>query len=182
MRAPRAPVAACGKPRAGGAGDLLDPTARAGGHRGPFEAWLCIRGMRTLPLRLRQHEASGLEIAAWLEGHPKVRRVIHPGLESHPQHDLARRQMRGMGGLFSFELDADLDGVRRFVNALSLFRIGVSWGGFESLVLPVGAVEAHRKGGRLEPGDLPVGFVRLFIGLEDAEDLRRDLEQALARM
>ncbi len=81
-------------------------------------------GACTLPLRLRQHEASGLEIAAWLEGHPKVRRVIHPGLKSHPQHELARRQMRGMGGLFSFELDADLDGVRRFVNALSLFRSG----------------------------------------------------------
>lgn len=87
-----------------------------------------------------------------------------------------------MGGLFSFELDADLDGVRRFVNALSLFRIGVSWGGFESLVLPVGAVEAHRKGAGWSPATSLWGFVRLFIGLEDAEDLRRDLEQALARV
>lgn len=167
--------------------ELIDRLRRSeyailGGVIGPFEAWLCIRGMRTLPLRLKQHEASGLEIAAWLERHPKVRRVIHPGLESHPQHQLARTQMRGMGGLFSFELDADLDGVRRFVNALSLFRIGVSWGGFESLVLPVGAVEAHKKRVRPGPGDLPVGFIRLFIGLEDADDLRRDLEQALERV
>jgi len=155
-----------------------------GGVIGPFEAWLCIRGMRTLPLRLKQHEASGLEIASWLENHPKVRRVMHPGLASHPQHELARRQMSGMGGLFSFELDADLDGIRRFVNALSLFHIGVSWGGFESLVLPIGAVDAHKSQKTGTPGQegLPLGLIRLFIGLEDAQDLRRDLEQALERV
>ncbi len=148
-----------------------------GGVIGPFEAWLCLRGMRTLPLRLRRHEASSLAVAAHLESHPKVRRVIHPGLSSHPQHALAARQTTGSGGLFAIELDTDLAGVRRFTNALKHFLIGISWGGFESLVFPAGAFQ----GKAADPGSapLPVGHVRLFVGLEDIEDLTADLDQAL---
>ena len=158
---------------------LAQEHAMLGGVIGPFEAWLCLRGLRTLALRMRQHQESALRFAAHMEKHPKVLRVVHPGLSSHPQHDLARRQMSGFGGLFGIELAGDLDAVRRFCDALRLFRLGVSWGGFESLFFPAGAVHAKRAG---SPGELPVGYARVFIGLEDVDDLIDDFEQALERI
>jgi cystathionine beta-lyase len=141
----------------------------------PWDAWLIMRGLRTLEVRLRQHEQNALGIARWLETRPEVKRVFHPALDSHPQHALFKTQMRGSSGLFSIELDFDEPRVRRFINALRLFGIAVSWGGFESLALPIGIMM-----NRDAPNpDVPRGLVRLHIGLEDVHDLQRDLELAL---
>lgn len=145
-----------------------------GGNIGPFEAWLLVRGLRTLPVRMPAHQAAATLVARFLEAHPRVRAVHYPGLESHPQHALGQRQMSGCSGLLSLELDADLDGVRAFTNALRVFAIGVSWGGYESLVLPIAVTNVEMK----ERG-YPLSLVRLYVGLEEPEVLVDDLEQAL---
>ncbi len=152
-----------------------------GAVAGPFDAYLALRGVKTLALRMARHSASALELAAWLESHPKVKRVIYPGLPSHPQHDLARRQMqRGFGGMITVMLDTDLDGSRRFLERVGLFTLAESLGGVESLIehpalMTHAAVpEAHRLALGFEDG-----LVRLSVGIEDPADLRADLEQAL---
>jgi cystathionine beta-lyase len=138
----------------------------------PFAAWLLLRGLRTLRLRMEQHQRSGLVIARFLEQHPGVRRVHHPGLESHPRHEIAKRQMSGYGGLFSFELkEQSREAAFRFVNSLKLFSVGVSWGGYESLAL-AGTFFARAS----EP---PTWLVRLHVGLETTENLVEDVRQAL---
>lgn len=138
----------------------------------PFAAWLLLRGLRTLNLRMEQHQRSGLAVARFLEQHPRVRRVRHPGLESHPQHEIARSQLRGYASLFSFELhDQSRQATHRFMDRTKLFRIGVSWGGYESLVI----------GGTLfgkSPAD-STWLIRLHVGLETTEDLIADVRQAL---
>ncbi len=139
----------------------------------PFAAWLTIRGLRTLALRMERTQAGGLAAARFLEQHPKVLSVSHPGLESHPQHAIARRQLRGYGSLFSFRLkDQTREATFRFMNALKLFQIGVSWGGHESLVV----------GGSLFSLDpkRPEWIVRLYVGLESSRDQVADIERALA--
>lgn len=145
-----------------------------GGNIGPFEAWLLVRGLRTLPVRMPVHQATAAVVARFLSTHPRVRAVHYPGLESHPQYELGRRQMSGASGLLSFELDGDVDGLRAFTNALRLFAIGVSWGGYESLVLPIAVIDAAAS-----EGSYPVNLVRLHIGLEEPAALVDDLEQAL---
>ena len=161
-----------------GARDLLTRIRRTeasvlGSVLGPFEAWLLLRGLRTLPVRMEAHQLAGLEIAQHLERHPRVCRVNHPGLASHPQHALGRAQMRGYSGLFSIELDTDVAGVRRFCDALEMFYLGVSWGGWESLAFPAGAGSAAKR------QHAPDTLVRLSVGLEDPADLIEDLDQAL---
>ncbi len=143
----------------------------------PEDAFLATRGLRTLSLRMARHQTSGLELARFLEAHPQVRKVLHPGLESFPGHALARSQLDGWSGLFSFVLDGD---PRRLADSLELFSIGVSWGGFESLVLPIDLLFTKPAERELR-ADIEPGLVRLSVGLEDAEDLRDDLEQALAK-
>jgi cystathionine beta-lyase/cystathionine gamma-synthase len=141
----------------------------------PFAAWLLIRGLRTLALRMEQHQRSGLALVRMLAGHPAVLRVYHPGLESYAQHAVAQRQMRGYGGLFSFALrDQTREATHRFVNRLRVFSIGCSWGGYESLVV----------GGRssdlfADNPDEPPWIIRLHAGLESTEDLVNDVRQAL---
>ncbi|MFH1747435.1 MAG: PLP-dependent aspartate aminotransferase family protein [Planctomycetota bacterium] len=138
----------------------------------PFAAWLLTRGLRTLKIRMEQHQASALALAHFLEDHPTVRRVHHPGLESHPQHAVALRQLKGYASLFSFELvDQSQAAVFRVMDRTRLFSIGVSWGGYESLIL----------GGTLyaKSTQEPVWLVRLHVGLEATADLRADLKQAL---
>jgi cystathionine beta-lyase/cystathionine gamma-synthase len=151
-----------------------------GGKLSPIEAWLLLRGLRTLVPRMRQHHVSALAIAKRLVSHPLVTRVYYPFLDDHRQAALARKYLSGAPGPLSFELSGDVAAVRYFVNSLKVFRIGVSWGGHESLVYP--AALAH-----LQPGDTPVRrfaipemLVRLHVGLEDVEALWRDLDQALA--
>ncbi|HLU72197.1 MAG TPA: PLP-dependent aspartate aminotransferase family protein [Nonomuraea sp.] len=164
---------------------LVRPLARTeyqlyGAAMSPHDAAKVIRGLRTLPVRMAAHQERGLAVAAFLEDHPAVRRVNHPGLPSHPGHALARRQMSGFSSLFSIELATDArDEVAAFLDALRHFRVGVSWGGFESLVnAPALTTE---ESVRATMG-IPVGLVRLAVGLEPAEALIKDLGGALERI
>ncbi len=153
-----------------------------GATLGPAEAFLVQRGLRTLPVRMAQLQANGLTVARWLQAHPKVRRVLHPGLEDFPRHQLAKEQMSGWSSLFAVELHppADPEQRHRFVDSLRLFSIGVSWGGYESLIIPLLAgnpaiAAQHERVG------LNDNCYRLSIGLEDADDLIADLELGLSR-
>lgn len=139
-----------------------------GGIMTPQTAGLVTRGLRTLPLRLERHESSGLKVAEHMSKQPYVSRVNHPGLPSHPQHELGLAQMSGFGSLFSFESDEPIDKLRKWADRLQYFRIGPSWGGFESLVsvIPI----------RIE-GRSPT-VVRLYIGMENPDDLIRDIDEA----
>lgn len=143
-----------------------------GGILDPHAAWLMLRGMRTLPLRMERHQSNALAVARALEASEKVKFVLHPGLESHPQRARARAQLRGTGSLFSFALvEQNREAMKRFFERSKLFRIGVSWGGFESLCL----------GGTLlsESPDKPEWLIRLHVGLESEADLVADVLQAL---
>lgn len=141
----------------------------------PDDAWLASRGLRTMAVRLRQHEQSALRVARWLKEQPWVGRVLHPGLPDCPGHEIWKRDFKGSSGLFSFEL-RDADPARRgaFVDSLTLFGVGYSWGGYESLVLPVDPVRTVSK----PPAP---NLVRLHIGLEDPEDLIADLAAAFTQ-
>ncbi|MFC7734417.1 cystathionine beta-lyase [Roseomonas sp. GCM10028921] len=147
----------------------------------PDDCWLCLRGLRTLPVRLKAQAENGLEVARWLEGRPEVLRLLHPALPSHPQHALYARDFAGACSLFGVVLqprytDADAEAV---VDALSLFGIGASWGGYESLALPT-APSITRTA--TDPRDFGGPIIRLHIGLEDTADLIADLAQALERL
>ena len=151
-----------------------------GAIQGPFDSFLALRGLKTLALRMERHCTSGLKIAAWLERHPKVRRVFYPGLASHPQHALAKKQMRAFGGMISAELNGTLDDARRFLERCQLFALAESLGGVESLIEHP-ALMTH--------GSVPVDvraalgisdtLVRLSVGIEDPDDLIADLDAAL---
>ena len=148
----------------------------------PMDAWLLLRGLRTLALRVRQHNASALALAAWLERHPKVERVYYPGLESHPQHALAKAQMRGFGGVMNVMLRGGYDSASRFVQALKLPRQAVSLGGVESLVVHAAAMWAGTMNDeQMRVAGIAPNAVRFSVGVEGADDLQADLEQALAR-
>lgn len=143
-----------------------------GGILDPFAAWLMLRGLRTLAVRLDRHQSSGLIVARALAAHPRVGRVHHAGFESHPGFDVARRQMSGTSGMFSFELkEPTREATFRVVDALQYFGIGVSWGGFESLAIPAKLRLPGEAEGRWG--------VRLSIGLEHPDDLIEDLRVAL---
>ncbi|MBK7482894.1 MAG: aminotransferase class I/II-fold pyridoxal phosphate-dependent enzyme [Flavobacteriales bacterium] len=145
----------------------------------PHDAWLLMRGLRTLELRVHRSADSAEKVATYLAAHAKVKRVYWPGLPDHPQHALAKKQMKRVAGLMSIELDApDEAAVERFCDNLKTFLIAVSWGGYESLQWPVCAL----KGPSGYYTDLPFTMVRLYIGLEDPELLIADLKQALARV
>jgi len=148
-----------------------------GGVLGPHEAWLLLRGMRTLPARLRQHEADALRIAEFLNVHAAVRRVYHPAFTA----DRALRDgLHGWSGLFSFELVRDdFDSVARVIDGLEHFRIGVSWGGVESVVI---SPNRANNGAQLDAQRIPRGLIRLSVGLEGADVLMRDLDAALAHI
>jgi cystathionine beta-lyase/cystathionine gamma-synthase len=146
---------------------------------GPFDCWLALRGTKTLALRMRQHDASGRRIAQWLERHRAVRQVYYPGLPSHPQHELACRQMQGFGGMVSIELGS-LERARRFVEGTRIFALAESLGGVESLVgHPATMTHASVPREMREAMGLTDGLVRLSVGIEDPEDLIADLDQAL---
>ena len=151
-----------------------------GGILAPHDAGLAIRGLRTLELRMQRSNESGLLIARYLEQHPKVERVIHPLLPSFPQYELAKKQMRGAGGLFSLYLKAEsLEKAEAFYNHLERFLLAVSWGGHESLVLPFAAF--YNIPGKPAPV-VPWNLVRLYIGLEDPQWLIEGLDKALSRV
>ena len=153
----------------------------AGAVPGPMDCWLALRGTKTLALRMRQHDASGRRIAAWLATRNDVHRVYYPGLPSHEQHELACRQMRGFGGMISLELGS-IERAGRFVESVRLFALAESLGGVESLIgHPATMTHASVPSAMRESVGLSLGLVRLSVGIEDAEDLIADLEQALER-
>ncbi|AZR74166.1 hypothetical protein BBF96_12630 [Anoxybacter fermentans] len=154
-----------------------------GGIIGPFEAWLIIRGLRTLGIRMERHTKSALKVANFLEQHLKVKKVNYPGLESFPQKELADRQMSGWGGLLSIEVEGDIEGISRMMNHLKYFSIGVSWGGFESLVFhPYISLKHKFTLEEMAEWDLSPQLIRLFIGLEDPAVLIQDLAEALEQL
>lgn len=154
-------------------GAVLDPQA----------AYLLIRGMKTLGLRVRRHNESAQQIAAWLEQRPEIRRVWYPGLESHPEHDVATRQMKGFGGVVSFEVDAPLDTISRFIDACRVPQIGPSLGGAESLIEQPALMSFYElTTEQREAIGISDGLVRMSVGLEDVGDLIEDLDQALGAL
>jgi cystathionine beta-lyase/cystathionine gamma-synthase len=150
----------------------------AGGVPGPMDCWLALRGLKTLPLRMRQHDASGRRIAEWLGQRRDVQRVYYPGLPDHPQHDLACRQMNGFGGMISIDL-GDPARARRFVESTRVFVLAESLGGVESLIgHPATMTHAAVPVAMRQQMGLTDSLVRLSCGIEDAEDLMADLDQA----
>jgi cystathionine beta-lyase/cystathionine gamma-synthase len=152
----------------------------AGAVQGPFDCWLALRGTKTLPLRMRQHDANGRQVAAWLANRLGEERVIYPGLPSHPQHALAAKQMSGFGGMITIELGSK-DAAKRMLDRMRIFSLAESLGGVESLIshpasMTHGSVPADVKAAM----GLTDGMVRLSCGIEDVDDLIRDLDQALA--
>jgi cystathionine beta-lyase len=159
--------------------DLLERRSRAFGQTvSSDDAWLVLRGLRTLGIRLKQHGESSLRVADWLAEQPQVARVLHPALPSCPGHEDWARDYRGASGLFAFTLKAGDDSARAaFVDGLAHFGIGYSWGGFESLALPADPERLRTASRWQSEGPL----VRLHIGLEDVDDLIEDLAEGLAR-
>ncbi len=150
-----------------------------GGVLGPMEAWLAIRGLRTLDVRMQRHYETGMKVAEFLENHPKVERVFYTGLSSHPQYDLARKQQKGECGLLSIEIKGDTKNVETFVDNLKIFEKGCSWGGFESLAI---AFTYNWSEEELRFHGLNRNIVRLHCGLEGTENLIEDLKQALDKI
>ena len=153
----------------------------AGAVPGPWDCWLSLRGLKTLAVRMRQHEANARAIAEFLQKHPKVRETIYPGLPSHPQHELAKAQMDGFGAIVTFRLDGGVEQVRRFVKTLKIFLFAESLGGVESLAchpatMSHGAMTASER----ERLGITEGTIRLSVGIEDVADLIEDLDQAMA--
>ncbi len=152
-----------------------------GSISGPFDSFLALRGLKTLALRMERHSQNGLAIAQWLERRRDIRRVFYPGLASHPQHEVARRQMNGYGGMITVELDRDLAATRRVLERVQIFALAESLGGVESLIehpatMTHGSIpEAQRAALGISPS-----LVRISAGIEDSADLIADLEQALA--
>jgi cystathionine gamma-lyase len=154
-----------------------------GSVAGPFDSFLALRGVKTLALRMERHNASALALAQWLEAHPKVARVYYPGLESHPQHALGKRQMRGGGGMISLDLKGDLAGAKRFLEAVHYFALAESLGGVESLIehpaiMTHASIPAEQRA-RLGIGDT---LIRLSVGIEALDDLKADLQHGFDRV
>lgn len=152
----------------------------SGAVPGPMDCWLALRGIKTLPLRMRRHDETGRALAAWLARHPAVKQVYYPGLPDHPQYELARRQMHGFGGMISLEL-GDASFARRVVEKTRIFRLAESLGGVESLVgHPATMTHASVPVPMRQAMGLTDSLIRLSCGIEDADDLKGDLEQAFA--
>lgn len=148
----------------------------------PFDCWLVLRGIETLPVRMRQHEANAIVIVDFLKGHPSVRRVFYPGLKSHPGHDIARRQMTGFGGMLSFELNGDSADVTNFLRKIKIFAMAESLGGVASLAEhPATMSHASMPEEYRQKVGITDELIRLSVGLENVEDLIDDLSQALKR-
>lgn len=147
----------------------------------PFDAFMCMRSLKTLPVRMRAHEANAKKIAHYLESHRKVEKVIYPGLESHPQHILAKRQMSGFGGMITFYVEGGLATARKMLERVQVFALAESLGGVESLIEhPAIMTHASVPAETRKSLGIDDGLIRLSVGIEDVEDLLSDLEQALS--
>lgn len=175
-----------------GPGDVMmrlneEALVHYGGVISPFNAWLIMRGIATLPIRMQSHSANAMRVAEFLEAHPAVKRVNYPGLKSHPQHDIALRQMSGFSGMLSFQVEDGPGIARRMIDELRVIHYAVSLGHHRSLVYWIGTKQIMESSYRLEGKQLEGfrayagdGVMRLSVGLEDAEDLCRDLDRVLA--
>ena len=163
---------------------LLAEHELLGAKIAPFEAWLILRSLRTLPIRMKAHYENAMRVAQFLKEHDKVKQVLYPGLPDFPQKALVDKQMSGSGGLMSFELDTqDIDKIKNFVNSLELFKLGVSWGGHDSLVYaPVISYLKELKPEQFQAMGIKEGLIRISVGLEDPEDLMNDLNNALQKI
>ena len=160
--------------------ELLFIRKSTGGVPGPMDCWLTLRGIKTLHLRMRQHNENGLSVARYLEDHPAVDRVLYPGLESHPQHELAARQMIGFTGMVSVDVGT-LERAKALAERLRIFALAESLGGVESLIsVPALMTHASVPQDRREAMGITAGLVRLSLGIEDEADLLEDLERVLA--
>ena len=152
-----------------------------GGIMGPFDAFLANRGVKTLAVRMQRHCDNAMKVARWLESNPSVAKVWYPGLESHPQHELAKRQMHGFGGMLSCLIDGDLERTRRVMERFQIFTVAESLGGVESLVNhPSIMTHASVPKEVREPRGITDNLIRFSVGIEDSDDLIADLEQAFA--
>ena len=151
-----------------------------GPSQSPFDSWLVLRGVKTLSVRMKAHEENAIKIADFLIAHSKIEKVIYPGLESHPQHELAKSQMNGFGGMLSFYIKGGLSESNKFLKQLSLFTLAESLGGVESLIEHP-AIMTHASVPVKERNELGISdnFIRISVGIEDIEDLKADLKQAL---
>ena len=151
-----------------------------GAISGPFDCFLALRGLKTLSLRMERHCQNALRLAEWLEGRPEIKRVIYPGLESHPQHALARRQMNGFGGMVGAVLAGGLERTLRFLGRLRLFTLAESLGGVESLIEhPALMTHASLPPEKRAAVGIDDGLVRISVGVENVDDLIDDFRQAL---
>jgi cystathionine gamma-synthase/cystathionine gamma-lyase len=152
-----------------------------GGVPGPFDSWLVLRGLKTLAVRMREHEKNAMAIAQFLEKHPKIEKVVYPGLPSHPQHNLARSQMKGFGGMLSCVVKGGLNGAKDLLQGTKLFALAESLGGVESLIgHPATMTHASIPKEMREARGIVDGLVRLSVGIEDESDLVADLTAALS--
>jgi len=159
---------------------IREATGVLGGVSDANSAYLLLRGMKTLALRMQRHNENALRIARWLEGHPKIRRVWYPGLDSHPDHEVAKRLMTGFGGVVTFEIESDLEGSCRFIDACKIPYIAPSLGGAESLIeMPVIMSFWDKTPEQRKQLGITDSLVRFACGIEDSDDLVADLEQAL---
>ncbi len=149
----------------------------------PFDSWLVLRGIKTLAVRMKAHEQNAMRIATYLEKHPKVEKVVYPGLKSHPQFELAKKQMKGSGGMITFFLKGGIDESRRFLETVKLFALAESLGGVESLV-DHPAIMTHASIPQKVREDLGIfdNLIRLSVGIEDCDDLIADLEEAFSEV
>src|SRR5579863_2800091 len=154
----------------------------AGAVLGPMDSWLVLRGVKTLALRMEKHNTNGMAVAEFLHRHPKVKRVHYPGLPSHPQHELAKRQMRGFGGMLSFETGS-IEDARQVLKSVRLCSLAESLGGVETLIShPATMTHASVPAEERQRLGITDGLVRISVGVEDVEDLLADLDQALAKI
>jgi cystathionine beta-lyase/methionine-gamma-lyase len=161
--------------------EMWDTSLTLGSTLSPMDAWLLLRGMRTLPLRMERINANALALAAWLEARPEVEIVYYPMLPSHPQHDVAKKQMRGGGPVVAFSIKGGYDPTSKFVAGLKLASQAVSLGGVETLAVHTAAMWAGSLNeAQMKVAGIAPNFVRMSVGIEDIEDLKRDFEQALA--
>lgn len=152
-----------------------------GGILGPFDSFLALRGIKTLGVRMQRHNENAMQLAQWLSDLPIVNKIYYPGLISHPQHALAKKQMKGFGGMISVELNTDLETTKKIVSRCELFALAESLGGVESLIEhPAIMTHASVPKETREKLGIRDGFIRLSVGIEDLEDLKADLQQAIA--
>lgn len=150
-----------------------------GGVQGPFDSFMCLRSLKTLPLRMKAHQENAMAIARFLESHPKVEKVIYPGLESHPQHALAREQMHGFGGMITFYIKGGMDSARKFLENVNVFALAESLGGVESLIEhPAIMTHASVPPENRKALGIDDSLIRLSVGIEDINDLLGDLKSA----